>query len=418
MKIRLLLMISLFSISLLSADEFVEDETTTLGGYGELHYDMEANDGDGKLDLHRFIFYIKHQFNANWSLMSEIEIEHNMVYSDGDGGYLAMEQAYLQYASGNNWGFRGGVLLIPAGITNEFHEPPTFMSVERPEYNKYIIPTTWFDNGFAFYGNRGDVNWNFTMTGDLDGDSIGDGIRSARKKGVYSKTTDWTKTLQLSWAGIDGLKVGGSVTMNDAPKADTVTAEADGFWSQEITGGCVDTNGDGVVVEDQAACTAEDATNSWSAPEVEAVWNNPVAYSRVENGSVGVVLNEFNATYSKNNIYTRLEYGSIDYTDNSSANSSSGYYLDLGYNIADLVGCDDSDLYVWTRMSSYNKDDDDDKTENNINLFGITYKPADNIAFKLEMGTHEKYADHDNNPTTDKTMDDADVMRLGLGYMF
>ena len=256
------------------------------------------------------------------------------------------------------------------------------------------------------------------MTGDLDGDSIGDGIRSARKKGVYSKTTDWTKTLQLSWAGIDGLKVGGSVTMNDAPKADTVTAEADGFWSQEITGGCVDTNGDGVVVEDQAACTAEDATNSWSAPEVEAVWNNPVAYSRVENGSVGVVLNEFNATYSKNNIYTRLEYGSIDYTDNSSANSSSGYYLDLGYNIADLVGCDDSDLYVWTRMSSYNKDDDDDKTENNINLFGITYKPADNIAFKLEMGTHEKYADHDNNPTTDKTMDDADVMRLGLGYMF
>ncbi|MAW75425.1 MAG: hypothetical protein CMG09_05835, partial [Candidatus Marinimicrobia bacterium] len=160
------------------------------------------------------------------------------------------------------------------------------------------------------------------------------------------------------------------------------------------------------------ACTAEDATNSWSAPEVEAVWNNPVAYSRVENGSVGVVLNEFNATYSKNNIYTRLEYGSIDYTDNSSANSSSGYYLDLGYNIADLVGCDDSDLYLWTRMSSYNKDDDDDQTENNISLFGITYKPADNIAFKLEMGTHEKW-DKETG-----AMKDNDVMRMGLGYMF
>ena len=411
MKIRLLLMISLFSISLLSADEFVEDGTTTLGGYGEMHYDMEANDGDGKLDFHRFIFYIKHQFNANWSLMSEIEIEHNMVGSqsalDGfEGGYVAMEQAYLQYQSDNNWGFRGGVLLIPAGITNEFHEPPTFMSVERPEYNKYIIPTTWFDNGFAFYGNMGDVNWNFTMTGDLDGGSIGDGIRSARMKGQYSKTTDWTKTLQLSWTGIDGLKLGGSFTMNDAPVADTEAA--DGFWSQEIIGGCSDVDG-AVAIGNQVDCEAV-VGNTWVDPEVDATWNDAVLAS--ENDPIGVVLNEFNATYSKNNIYSRLEYGSIDYTDNSAANSSSGYYLDLGYNIADLVGCDDSDLYLWTRMSSYNKDDDDDQTENNISLFGITYKPADNIAFKLEMGTHEKW-DKETG-----AMKDNDVMRMGLGYMF
>ena len=364
MKIRLLLIISLFSISLLSADEFVEDGTTTLGGYGEMHYDMEANDGDGKLDFHRFIFYIKHQFNANWSLMSEIEIEHNMVYScfeddNGDcvdeGGYLAMEQAYLQYQSDNNWGFRGGVLLIPAGITNEFHEPPTFMSVERPEYNKYVIPTTWFDNGFAFYGNMGDVNWNFTMTGDLDGDAIGDGIRSARKKGVYSKTSDWTKTLQLSWAGMEGLKLGGSVTMNDAPRADV----------------------GGVAVD-----------------------------------PIGVTLTEVNATWSKNNIYARFENGKIEYDDNPSAESTSGYYLDLGYNIADLVGCDDKDLYVWTRTSSYNKDDDDNTKENNISLFGVTFKPTDNIAFKLEMGTHEKW------DSSTGAMKDNDVMRMGLGYMF
>ena len=38
------------------SDEFFEP-TTTIGGYGEMHYDMEANDGDGKLDFHRFIIY-------------------------------------------------------------------------------------------------------------------------------------------------------------------------------------------------------------------------------------------------------------------------------------------------------------------------------------------------------------------------
>ena len=47
--------------------------------------------------------------------------------------------------------------------------------------------------------------------------------------------------------------------------------------------------------------------------------------------------------------------------------SSSGYYLDLGYDIASLVGCgDDTNLYLWMRTSAYNKDDNDDSTRNNI----------------------------------------------------
>ena len=355
MKKILILTVSLCAF--ICADEFVES-STSFGGYGEMHYDMEANGGDGKLDFHRWILYVKHQFNNEWSMMSEVEIEHNMVGSyyedcvedtdgvttcdDGGslsskGGYVAMEQAHLNYWNGD-WGFKGGVLLIPSGIINEYHEPPTFMSVERPEYNKYVIPTTWFDNGFSFYGNMGDLSWNYTMTGDLDGDKVADGIRSARKKGNYSKASDWTKTVQLAWTGMEGLKVGGSVTMNDAPKSDGTT--------------------------------------------------------------VGVTLTEFNATYAKNNMYARLENGKIDYDNNDSAESTSGYYLDLGYNIADLVGCDDKDLYLWMRNSAYNKDDMGDDTE--ISLFGVTFKPADNIAIKFETGSK----------------DDDDVMRFGLGYMF
>lgn len=352
---RKLLVIAL-TFCFVSADEFFESKTT-IGGYGEMHYDMEANDGDGKLDFHRFIVYYKHQFSPEWSMMSEVEIEHNMVGSENslgyEGGYLAMEQAHLNYWNGS-FGFKGGVLLVPAGIINEYHEPPTFMSVERPEYNKYIIPTTWFDNGFSFYGTKGDFNWNVTLTGDLDGDNVAKGIRSARLKGHYSKTSSWTKTFQGSYTGIEGVKLGGSMTMNDAP----------------------------------------------------------VSASHVNGGeAIGVTLTEFNGTYSANNMYARMEYGMIDYTNNMhdlvgndgvadyEVESSSGYYLDLGYNIADLVGCD-GDMFVWTRTSSYNRDDNDDATE--ISLFGVTYKPLDKVSFKFELGSK----------------DDADVMRFGLGYMF
>ena len=376
-----LLTISLMLFCFMSADEFFEPKTT-IGGYGEMHYDMEANDGDGKLDFHRFIIYYKHQFSPKWSMMSEVEIEHNMVGSEEalgyEGGYVAMEQAYVDYFSGS-WGFRGGVLLIPAGITNEYHEPPTFMSVERPEYNKNIIPTTWFDNGFAFYGSMGDFNLNLTLTGDLDGDAIGDGIRSARRKGHYSKSSSWTKTMQGSWTGMEGLKVGGSITMNDAPTSAVEASAEETVYSQVYN----------------------EATSSWDTvseviPEVEAV----------AAGTIGVNLTEFNATYSANNLYARMEYGTISYDNNPSADSSSGYYLDLGYNIADLVGCDDDDLYLWMRNSTYNKDDDDATQETAISLFGITYKPLDNVSFKFEVGTSSK-----NNV-------DTDVMRMGIGYMF
>jgi len=408
MKKMLLILSMFFCVAI--ADEFVESKTT-VGGYGELHYDME---GDGKLDFHRFIVYFKHVFNDQWSLMSEVEIEHNMVGSSEvlgyKGGYVAMEQAHLNYWNGS-WGFKGGVLLIPAGITNEYHEPPTFMSVERPEYNKYIIPTTWFDNGFSFYGTRGDLNWNFTMTGDMNGDEIGDGIRSGRMKGFGTKTTDWTKTFQMSWTGMEGLKLGGSYTMNDAPVSDTVVDAVDPGW--EYTTTVVDPSCTAGVYADQAACEAatwNDDGDDGTTPEVAGVWSdftetttatwNPgTAASTTENDPISVKLMEINGTYSKDNMYARFEYGSIDYENNPSAESSSGYYLDLGYNVADMMGCD-GDLYLWTRTSSYNKDDDD--AAKDISLFGVMYKPLDNISFKFELGE----------------AGDDDVMRMGLGYMF
>ena len=52
------------------------------------------------------------------------------------------------------------------------------------------------------------------------------------------------------------------------------------------------------------------------------------------------------------------------------------------------------------RTSAYNKDDNDDAKE--ITLYGVMYKPMNNISFKFETGT----------------AGDDDVMRVGLGYMF
>jgi hypothetical protein len=42
---------------------------------------------------------------------------------------------------------RRGMVLVPVGIINERHEPPTFNGVERTMVDTVIVPTTWRDVG-------------------------------------------------------------------------------------------------------------------------------------------------------------------------------------------------------------------------------------------------------------------------------
>ena len=96
-------------------------------------------------------------------------MEHN--YVSGSNGELELEQAYVNYHK-KNWGFQGGVILPTAGLLNEYHEPPLFLSVERPNYSKYIIPTTRIGNGIAFYGNYAGVNLRAALMEDMEGEGI------------------------------------------------------------------------------------------------------------------------------------------------------------------------------------------------------------------------------------------------------
>ena len=178
MKLRLIVLMAVFSIN--AQDEFFQ-QTKSIGGYGELHYNSSAQgeaDATKKLDFHRFIIYYAASFTEAWSFFSEVELEHNFV-NDGEGE-LELEQAFVEYRH-NKGGMKAGVILPTAGLINEYHEPPLFLSVERPEYSKYVIPTTWFGNGFSFnYKLMDGLKLRVAMLEDLNGEGIGAGFRSAR----------------------------------------------------------------------------------------------------------------------------------------------------------------------------------------------------------------------------------------------
>ena len=126
---------------------------TSVGGYGELHYNN--NNGSGKIDFHRYVLFFNHQFNDSVGFNSEFELEHSIAGGGStikEKGEVELEQAYIDH----NWGEYGmpntnmkyGVFLIPCGITNEIHEPPTFYGVERNVVEKEICSNTRWEGGF------------------------------------------------------------------------------------------------------------------------------------------------------------------------------------------------------------------------------------------------------------------------------
>ena len=364
------LLLSVFCFSFIIADEFVE-YGPSFGGYGEMHYNVEKEE----LDFHRFVLFFNNQFDDNWSLKSEMELEHNMVGADYEGE-LELEQAFINYHS-DMFGFKGGVLLMPAGIINEYHEPPTFLSVERPDYHKYIIPTTWFGNGFQFYGNvPGGLHWSVTLFEDMKGEGIGYlgsekyAIRSARGKGENATTQDWTKNLKLGWSGM-GMKVGVSTTMNDSP----------------IDGG------------------VHSGTVGFDLTELNFAYNDNNFHVVFETATIGYDWDNATIDFTDADLreHLELEAGDPDPTIDDMQTSASGMYLDLGYDIGSLFG---AKLVPWVRTSVYTHDDNDATKETTQTMYGLSYWPHDNVTIKMEMGTSEK------NGT------ESDIFNIGVGYMF
>ena len=384
----------IFTIAFMFCFIFAEDEFfepgVNIGGYGEMHYtnsvDPDSDDDPStKLDFHRWIMFLNYNWTPEWSLKSELEIEHNMIGGDY-GGYVELEQAYINYHNAEgNWGYGVGTMLISAGIINETHEPPTFLSVERPSYNKYIIPTTWFGNGAMAYGSFGDFHAKFVLhedmngsgmiaTDDEDGTLSFGGLRDGRAKGYKSTAYHWTKNLAVHYTGMEGFNLGGSFTFGGAPT---------GLDNNEL-----DVDGDAIPTNPN---------------EDYVMWD----------------LMEVHAQYEANNIIAAFEFGTANFgheamndlgTDGAALKLAdqvaSGYYFHLGYDVSSMMGWEDCKLVPWFGMESYDLDTDDLNDAKTHTKMGLTWWPTDQVSWKVD------YDMYDNNDAKKNTLS------LGVGYMF
>jgi hypothetical protein len=160
----------------------------SFAGYGEMlleNFAAESQSGAGsapttRLDFLRAVLYAGYRFNDRFLFNSEIEVEH--------GNEIFVEFAYVDYLVNNNFTVRGGLVLLPLGLVNEFHEPNVFFGAKRPETEQRIIPSTFRENGGGILGSVGLVNFRAYVTNGLNGAGFTSaGVRGGRQRGIQAR---------------------------------------------------------------------------------------------------------------------------------------------------------------------------------------------------------------------------------------
>jgi len=179
----------------------------TIGGYGQVDYNQPEGK-NGKLDVHRFIIFLGYKFSDRVQFVTEIEFEHVKE--------LFVEQAFLSYSVSNNFNIRGGLMLVPMGIVNEYHEPTTFNGVERPNVDKSIVPSTWSEIGIGVSGRFNEASLRYQayifngFASVNNGKVLGglNGLRNGRQKGAESIINTPNFSAKIDYYGISGLRLG------------------------------------------------------------------------------------------------------------------------------------------------------------------------------------------------------------------
>ncbi|MFI5362252.1 MAG: hypothetical protein ACHQ49_09810 [Elusimicrobiota bacterium] len=215
------------------------DRGIAFGGYGELIYQNFAHATAGSLngdesqprsaefDLARWVLYTGYRFTDNIVFNSELEVEDA---NSSKSGEVEAEFAYLDFALSKPFGVRVGELLLPVGLTNEYHEPVVFHGALRPDVEEYLIPTTWHENGAGYYGQYGPFAYRGCVVAALRAAADGSmnqigfqpdiGIHEGQQEGSRSRAHDLAYAQRLDYTGLPGWAFGASMYYGNTGQGD------------------------------------------------------------------------------------------------------------------------------------------------------------------------------------------------------
>ena len=338
----------------------------SIGGYGEITYNnIECSSTPAEIDVQRLVVLFAYKFDDRTSFVTEIEYEHvKEVY---------VEQAFINYALADGVNIRGGLMLIPMGVVNEYHEPTTFNGVERPSLDSKIVPTTWREMGIGISGriNNASIRYQaYLVNGFLSyGESHklrgSDGLRKGRQKGAESVGSDANFAGRIEYYGLPKLKLGVSYYAGNTQT---------------------------------------------TAPEMS-------------NTQIGLSMVGLDYRYINGKLSSRGQFISASLKDTEAYNlagnkdlgsAMGGYYIEGAYNLLPLDSRQKLDLFLrYENFNTHQKTDGDlianDAFHRNETTFGLSYHLASGAVFK---------ADYQSKGTAVEGSDAIGQFNIGLGVFF
>lgn len=294
----------------------------SIGGYGELHYN-NIEDSES-IDFHRFVLFFGHEFTDSIRFFSELELEHSLA-GDGKPGEVELEQAYIEMDLSDTSKLKAGLFLVPVGILNETHEPPTFYGVERNPVEKNIIPATWWEAGAGFNTQLNDgLSLDLAIHSGLSVPTDGSKsflIRSGRQKVASADADSLAYTARIKYTAVPGLELAASYQVQS-----DVTQGAFGADANLIT-----------------------------------------AHAAYNSGHFGL-----RALYASWSI-DGLEAEAVG------RDTQEGFYVEPSYRINESFG-------LFARYNAWdNNAGDSDETEKRQTNIGLNYWPHEDVVFKLDV---------------------------------
>lgn len=360
----------------------------SIGGYGELAIGKIPDDGNNIVDAQRVVMYLGYKFTDHIVFNSEIEFEHGSTSSnlDGQDGSVSVEFAYLDFLLKDYLNIRGGVLLVPVGVTNVQHEPTTFYGVFRPSVETQIIPSTWRENGIGLHGGldferAGSFSYKAFLMNSADSRGFkASNNRGIRTRGNRSRFNDVAFVSRLEYSPIPTVKLGGSMYLGNTGQDVTVSNEDSPFDGDRIKGFW--------------QIYEADAQFRWRGLDLRGL----ITWTFLDD------VDEINAN--------------LGFTGDESVGSKQfGFYVVAAYNILgemDLQSRYLQNLSPFFRFEDYDTQKDvpagferNPENDRREYTFGLDYKPIPNVVVKIDYQFLDNEAGNDNNQ-----------VNFGLGYVF
>lgn len=357
-----------------------------IGGYGEVHYNQPLTKDikeSGTLDVHRMVMFLGYNFSKKTQFVSEIEFEY--------AKELWVEQVFLQHKLHKFVNFRAGLMLVPMGIINEYHEPTTFNGVERPVIDNKLSLSTWREIGLGFTGNILPASLKYQvyiMNGlsGYDGKGIFNGnsaLREGRLKGSKAYVNSPSYTGKVEFYGIKNLNIGLSAYFGESQSKLHTKLHNDSI-NLKIK---ADSSVIGI------SMIGFDARYQLKGLEVRAQINY-TSFSNTEQYNI------FSRTAGKNNDLGK---------------SMLGYYIEAGYNVFRHFSKIKEELVPFVRYEYYNTHQSVDNIavenksyKNTIITTGLSYRLNKNAVIKADM----QFIKPDSATESSKTFN------AGIGFMF